>query len=68
MSKVIGIVQGEYDFPEISNDEDDWEIGCRFTSGNDEFKNKISDFVRKVASTELCKEIRIKYVEELMKK
>jgi activator of HSP90 ATPase len=71
-TKVLGSLEGEYEFPEMSNDViddgDEWEINTRTTKGDESLKQTLNQVVKKFATDALRKQIKEKYVEELKKK
>ena len=71
-SKVIGSVEGEWEFPELSNDVindgEEWEINTRMTKGDETLKKTLFQVIKKFAPDELRKHILKNFVDELMKK
>ena len=72
-TKVIGSCEGEFFFPEISNDVlddgDEWECEVRTNNNSDENIKKIClQLYRDYAPKALKKQIKEKFVEELKKK
>ena len=71
-TKVIGSLEGEYEFTEMSNDiiddGDEWEINTRVTKGDESLKQTLNQVIKKFAPDALRKTILEKYVEELKKK
>ena len=71
-TKVVGSISGEWECPELSNDiiddGEEWEINCRITDGDESLRQTLFQMVKKFAPDELRKQIKSKFVEELMKK
>ena len=71
-TKTIGSVEGEFEFPEISNDilddGDEWECNASIRKGDDELKKIFYQIIKKLAPDELRKKIIKDFVEELKKK
>lgn len=58
-TKVMGSIEGEYEMPEISGDiladDEEWEINCRITKGDETLKKTLYQVVKKFAPDELRK-------------
>ena len=71
-SKVIATIEGEYEFPELSNDiindGEEWDIEARMGKGDENLKKTLYQMVKKFAPDELRKFIQKNFVDELMKK
>ena len=71
-TKVLGTVEGEYEFPEISNDilndGEEWECNASITKGDDELMKVFYQIIKKKAPDELRRQIKEKFVDELIKK
>ena len=71
-TKVIGTLEGEYEFPEMSNDiiddGEEWEINARVTKGDPSLVQTMNQVIKKFAPDALRKTIMEKYVTELLKK
>jgi len=71
-TKVIGSLEGEYEFPEMSNDiiddGEEWEINCRVTKGDSTLQNTMNQVIKKFAPDAIRQAIKEKYVAELLKK
>ena len=71
-TKVIGTLEGEYEFPEMSNDiiddGEEWEINARVTKGDPSLGQTMNQVIKKFAPDALRKTIMEKYVTELLKK
>jgi activator of HSP90 ATPase len=65
---VIATAKGQYEFPEMSNEEDEWEV--RITMGEDKqsIQKMLEQLIRTLAVKELKETIKRDFVEELMKK
>lgn len=57
-TKVIGSVEGEITFPEISNDEDDWDYEVSIQKGDETLRQNFYQIVKKIAPEEMKKAIR----------
>jgi len=71
-TKVIGTLEGEYEFLEMSNDilddGEEWDIESKVTKGDPTLVQNMSQVVKKFAPDALRKTIKEKYVAELLKK
>lgn len=71
-TKVIGTLEGEYEFPEMSNDVlddgEEWEINSRVTKGDATLQNTMNQVIKKFVPDALRQTIKEKYVAELLKK
>jgi activator of HSP90 ATPase len=71
-TKVIGTIEGEYEFPEMSNDiiddGEEWEINARVTKDDSSLLQTMNQVIKKFAPDALRKAIMEKYVAELLKK
>lgn len=60
-TKVMGSIEGEYEMPEISGDiladDEEWEINCRMTKGDETLKKTLFQVVKKFAPDALRKAI-----------
>jgi activator of HSP90 ATPase len=65
---VIATTKGQYEFPEVSNDADGWEV--RVTMGEDKqsIQKMLEQLIRTLAVKELKFTIKRDFVDELMKK
>ena len=72
-TKVIGSVEGEFFFPELSNDVlddgDEWECEVRmYADGDQHIKQTLYQMIKQLAPNDLKKQIKDKFVDELKKK
>ena len=67
-TKVIGTIEGELLLPEVSNDDEDWQVDVSILKGDESLRQTLYQIVKKFAPDELIKAIKKQYVEELMKK
>lgn len=68
--KEVASCEGTFEMPEISNEEavDDWEIRVSYTKDTDNLKAILGQMISGMATKELRKEIKEKFVDELVKK
>ena len=68
----VGIIKGEYELPEVSNDidddGDDWEIKTSFKEDKSNLKARFDATIRKDAPKELRKVIKEQFVNLLREK
>jgi activator of HSP90 ATPase len=71
-TKVIGSIEGEYFFPELSNDiiddGEEWEIESSIKQGDESLRKSLFQMVKKWVPDNLRKTIMLNFVDELKKK
>ena len=71
-TSVVGSVEGQYEWPEISNDilddGEEWECNASISKGEDSLKKMFYQIIKKLAPDELRKKIKTEFVDELAKK
>jgi len=66
--KEVAKLKGVFELPEISSDEDDWEVNTSFKEDPGKIQGRVEKIVKKDAVEALNKEIKEKFVKELKEK
>lgn len=65
---VVATTKGSYELPEVSNEEDEWEVRISLGEDKQSMFKMLEQLVRSFAPKELKAAIRRDFVDELMKK
>jgi activator of HSP90 ATPase len=66
--KVIANTEGHYELPEVSNEEDEWEVRVSVQKDTEGYYEVLKQMIRTLAPKDLKDQIRNDFVKELEKK
>lgn len=65
---MIANAEGHYELPEVSNEEDEWEVRISVQKDTEGYYEVLKQMIRTLAPSKLKEQIRNEFVKELEKK